>query len=512
MPQSNHIDRMQASRLRSNAEASSSSANEKTRRRTTQEQATQRWLASRAPLRQGQDHHQPQTPEALTLATLKHRLHQGHNYPVTSVAFNPKGDILATASKDIRLYDVTSGRLRVILDGHGGLVRCLSFTPDGRLLCSGSDDCTALVWSLENCLAMCVPGSVPVLTPPGGPSSSNLPTNTEHPSQSLLKAHSASSRSLNGGTPSSVIAALAAVGDGALSLANSLIFDPMSRVVQRVLQRHHKPILSLATTPDSKYLVTGSADKTVRVWDVCTGYCMLTLRGHSGEVTCVALTPNGRRILSGGTDHHVVVWDFATGESRRVLKGHRGPVNCIAVAPDGQWVVTGGFDKQLRFWDLVNGNELAALPAHGGAYGVLSAAVSPDGSTIMSGGYDNLAKLWDAKSGLPLATLTGHRHMVSCVAFSRDCTAIATAARDDEVRLYIWVPGYRPKQPLRPEQRVLRWASISASQSRALLGGGPGGAGGGGERRGAGGEDDDESWRRPVRGDGGQRDLAARIL
>lgn len=195
----------------------------------------------------------------------KHRLLNSHNYPVTCVVFSPNGELLATASRDIRIYDAHTGDIKVILDGHGGLVRSISFTPDGRLLCSGSDDCAALIWALEQCFALCVPGKITTLTPPGFPSSSNMPTNDQ-------SAHRAAS---SGNSPQD-----AAAKEGPAAPQN---FSPLSRVIQRVLKRHHKPVLAVATTPDSKYLITGSADKTVRVWDVCTGYIMATLRGHSGE-------------------------------------------------------------------------------------------------------------------------------------------------------------------------------------------------------------------------------------
>ncbi|EFJ40753.1 hypothetical protein VOLCADRAFT_108019 [Volvox carteri f. nagariensis] len=343
--------------------------------------------------------------------TPNHRLLNSHNYPVTCVVFSPNNELLATASRDVRIYDAKTGDIKVILDGHGGLVRSISFTPDGRLLCSGSDDCVALVWSLEHCFVLCVPGKITTLTPPGGPSSANLPTNDQK------------TTTITGNTPQNA---------GGKEATASQNFSPLSRIVQRVLKRHHKPVLAVATTPDSKYLITGSADKTVRVWDVCTGYIMATLRGHTGEVSTVAVTPNGRRIMSSGADKVIFVWDFVTGECKRALRGHKAPVSCLAVAPDGHFLVSGSHDRTLRVWDLINGNELATLSAHTGAYGVLSCAVSSDGSTIMSGGYDNLVKMWDATSGLALATIQGHRHMVSSVAFSQDSTHLATAGRDDE--------------------------------------------------------------------------------
>ncbi|GLC38825.1 hypothetical protein PLESTB_000711400 [Pleodorina starrii] len=456
MPQEQADEAAQASRLGSHAEASSS-AKPKTKAQEHREQQIQKWLLSRAPRKeqsqnQAYPSQQPSEGRSSNLVSPKHRLLNSHNYPCTCIVFSPNGELLATASRDVRIYDVRTGEIKVILDGHGGLVRSIAFTPDGRLLCSGSDDCAALVWSLEHCFALCTPGKIVTLTPPGGPSSSNMPTN-EQKAMATLTSNTPQEAAMRENSTTT-------------TTTTSHSFSPMARVVQRVLRRHHKPVLAIATTPDSKYLVTGSADKTVRVWDVCTGYIMATLRGHTGEVSTVAVTPNGRRIVSSGADKVIFVWDFVTGECKRALKGHKGAVSSMAVAPDGHFLVTGSHDKTVRVWDLMNGNELATLSAHSGAFGVLSCAVSSDGTTIMSGGYDNLVKLWDAGSGLALATIQGHRHMVSSVAFSKDCTHLATAGRDDEVRIWNW------QQPQVAAEATK--SSVAVSEGAGTAGGGGG--------------------------------------
>ena len=82
----------------------------------------------------------------------------------------------------------------------------------------------------------------------------------------------------------------------------------------------------MAFSPDGRRIVSGSYDKTVKVWDAATGQETLTLKGHSMAVTSVAFSPDGRRIVSGSEDGTVKVWDAATGQETLTLKGHTSRV------------------------------------------------------------------------------------------------------------------------------------------------------------------------------------------
>jgi len=102
--------------------------------------------------------------------------------------------------------------------------------------------------------------------------------------------------------------------------------------LERKLEGHTGRVYSVAVSPDGKWAVSGSGDKTVKIWDLETGECRATLEGHTGEVHCVAVTPDGKRILSGASDNTIRVWDAQSGQPTAILTS-KIFVNGIALLP-----------------------------------------------------------------------------------------------------------------------------------------------------------------------------------
>jgi WD40 repeat protein len=161
-----------------------------------------------------------------------------------------------------------------------------------------------------------------------------------------------------------------------------------------VCKGHDEEPLCAAFSPDGSMLVTGSADKTVRIWEVASGNEKHVLRGHTNSILVVAFSPDGKQIVTGGKDGLVKLWDTKSGKERTSLKGHT-VVRCLTFSPDGKTLVSGGEDEAVRIWDAATGREQAALRDHKGT--VLTVAFSRDGKLLASGGTDKVIRLWEKK-------------------------------------------------------------------------------------------------------------------
>src|SRR4028118_1883598 len=127
--------------------------------------------------------------------------------------------------------------------------------------------------------------------------------------------------------------------------------SPPRRGLLRTLEGHSNSVNAVAVTADGKRALSGSADKTLKVWDLTTGNEQFTLKGHSDLVNAVAVTADGKRAISGSSDNTLKVWDLTTGKEEFTLKGHRYSVRAVGVTADGKRAISGSWDTTLKVWD-----------------------------------------------------------------------------------------------------------------------------------------------------------------
>ncbi len=207
------------------------------------------------------------------------------------------------------------------------------------------------------------------------------------------------------------------------------------------LEGHVDHVSCFAISRDGQTLVSGSDDKTIRLWNLLNGTAIKTIEGHSDWIACLALSPDELQIASGSRDHTVGLWSFPEGRALKKLEGHSEDILCLAFSPDGRSLATGSADKTVRLWRMPDGHGLATLSGHSDIVSCL--AISPDGRLLASGSYDNHVRLWSLPEGQPVATLRGHKAMVNCLVFSPDGLTLATGSKDRSVLLWSLPDGTR---------------------------------------------------------------------
>jgi nucleoside phosphorylase len=195
-------------------------------------------------------------------------------------------------------------------------------------------------------------------------------------------------------------------------------------------------------TPDGRHVVSASADRTLKVWELASGRAVATLRGHTRWVNACAVTPDGRHVVSASSDHTLKVWELASGRAVATLQGHTHVVSACAVTPDGRHVVSASADQTLKVWDLATH---ACVITHRGDARYTSVGVGV--TTIIAGDAAGVAWFLDVPRYLvstidaPLAPEPPMTHTISPVAAAARGTGSSprvdigiVTIRDDEFR------------------------------------------------------------------------------
>jgi WD40 repeat protein len=228
------------------------------------------------------------------------------------------------------------------------------------------------------------------------------------------------------------------------------LMDAIRENPERDRLLHESRVHSVAFSPDGKRIVSGSNDKTLRLWDASNGQPIgKPFHGNESAVTSVAFSPDGKRIVSGNSDKTVRVWDASSGQTiGKPFHGHENMVSSVSYSPDGKRIVSGGYDKTVRVWNASSGQTIGK-PLKGHEDNVDSVAFSPNGKRIVSGSRDKTVRVWDANSGQTIGKpLKGHEDVVSSVAFSPDSKRIVSGSLDKTVRLWDASNGQSIGKPL----------------------------------------------------------------
>lgn len=246
-------------------------------------------------------------------------LDHGPKERLIGLAFSPQGDFLVTAStyKDgsVKLWNLKTNRLQAVLEGHGGDVHHVAWSPDGAHIAAGAWG-KAVLWDASS-----------------GKATATL---AGHRGQVNAVVFS----------PDGKLLASAGGGD------DSVIIWEIARGRKRqTLRGHSQGVTALAFTADGQWLASGSSDQTIRIWETASGEPAHVLRGHRGYISDLSFTGDGKRLASASADETVQVWDWASGHSLLTLPAHKKGVRGVRFAFQDRMLISAGNDRLVRAWD-----------------------------------------------------------------------------------------------------------------------------------------------------------------
>lgn len=369
--------------------------------------------------------------------------------PVPAIRVSPDKKLLALAEADgkITLIDLATGKPVRQLAGHTAAVTSLSFSGNSARLVSGSTDKVVRVWDVATGTALVTLASsmqsisAVAIHPNGLEAASGMADGQI----SLWKLDVPEPKAFAGdnGAPASV----AAVSLDGKQLATDgaaggkpvvILYDIASGNVTKTLHGHEGSITALAFSADNTKLISGSADKSARVWNIADGKELAKFTLHTNTVTAVGLNSNGTQAVSGSADNSLKVWNVADATKEAAnCAGHTGAISAIGITPDNQTVVSASADQTIRRWNLANGQQTGAIAA---GQPVTSLALSFDGTKIAGTGSDNSVRMYQPDGKL-LLTLAGHAAPPRSVAFSSDNLRLVSAGADNVAIVWDAVNG-----------------------------------------------------------------------
>ena len=199
----------------------------------------------------------------------------------------------------------------------------------------------------------------------------------------------------------------------------------------KVLEGHTGPVY-VAIKMSEKIVVSGSGDGTLRVWDINNGKCLHTLKGHTDSV-CTVTKISENIVVSGSYDDTLRVWNIETGTCLHTLKGHAGAVNVVTKMSENI-IVSGSSDNTLRVWNIKNEENNCIQVLEGHTEPVTSVTKMSE-NIVVSGSNNKTLRVWNIKTGKYLKVLTGHTGPVYTVIKMSE-KIVVSGSRDGTLRVW----------------------------------------------------------------------------
>lgn len=213
-----------------------------------------------------------------------------------------------------------------------------------------------------------------------------------------------------------------------------LIVDIQTEKIVKRKKAHEKKVMSIASTPDGKRILSGSLDGSIYIWkEPEEDNDGMLLSPNNGHVWCVSAAPDNKRFLCAFENRIVQVRDLSSGIILSTFQNHHGAVYCAKFLGDGVKCISAGTDKVLRVWNAATGNEVAE-PLSGHSDKVTCLSSTREGTLVVSGSDDWTMRIWDVRNGKEIKSIDRHSGRTSCAWLSEDGERLFSGSHDGTIR------------------------------------------------------------------------------
>ncbi len=361
----------------------------------------------------------------------------GHINGITALAFSPDGRTLVSGSTDgtIRFWQTATGApVDTLITGHTHSIKAATFFEDSSTLVSAAFNGEITFWNVET-------------------SQKSTVQNSRHRDWYSAVAFSPDGTKL-----------VSAAADGTIAFGKFPTTTKPDNLIRLTdvstgdeLARLPRGTEKLIFSPDDRTKTVAITNLDIRLWNTETGDELIIpvnddlkpgFRGNLPMILAAAFSPDGRWLVSGTTEGDIRMWDVATGEVLTVFaepteQENLGHISAVAFSPD-RALLAAGTHTQLHLWDVRTGHKIFSVSTvHKRGWGIYHdysrpLVFSPDGTILINGHNSGTIQLWDVETGDRIAVLDGHTQEVETLKFSPDGETLVSTAQDGTIFLWDW--------------------------------------------------------------------------